>query len=146
MRTENDNENENENDAVPVLNEVVESGNESIIQSSRLGREVLRELEMLQQSNPVKFVLQDHILNEEEEGDSVVAKPVISPIAPTMAATATPAESQLDLSLNDSGVNNATTPNSEDEIELMIDEMVDRHIHDLRQDIRRLLTLVKHKT
>ena len=32
---------------LPVLNDVVESGNESIIQSSRLGREVLRELEAL---------------------------------------------------------------------------------------------------
>ncbi len=120
---------ENEDDSLPVLNAVVESGNESIIQSSRLGREVLRELEMLQQSNPVKFVLQDHVLNEEEEGD-----------------TSEREESQLDLSLDDSGTKNTLTPNSEDEIELMIDELVDRHIHELRQDIRRLLTRIQHKT
>lgn len=120
---------DSDDEAVPVLNAVVESGNESIIQSSRLGREVLRELEMLQQSNPVKFVLQDHVLNDEEEGDNF-----------------TSTESQLDLSLNDSGTINTAPDNSEDEIELMIDELVDRHIHELRQDIRRLLTRIKHKT
>lgn len=123
MRTEND------DDGVPVLNEVVESGNESIIQSSRLGREVLRELEMLQQPNPVKFVLQDHLITETSDGDNLPRT-----------------ESQLDLSLGDSPVNNPDATHSEDEIELMIDELVDRHIHELRKDIRRLLARTKHKT
>ena len=44
------------NDEVPVLSDVVESGNESIIQSSRLGREVLRELEVL----AAKCVVREH--------------------------------------------------------------------------------------
>lgn len=119
-----------EEDGVPVLNEVVESGNESIIQSSRLGREVLRELEVLQQTNPVKFVLQDHILeNEEEEGDSVAST-----------------ESQLDLMIDDPDANNDTQSQCDDAIELMIDDVVDRHITELRQDIRRLLARVKQHT
>lgn len=122
---------EEQEDSVPVLNAVVESGNESIIQSSRLGREVLRELEVLQQSEPVKFVLQDHVLeaDEEEEGDE----------APS-------SESQLHLMIGDSEAFNLATNNSEDEIELMIDEVVDRHITELRKDIRRLLNRVKQHT
>ncbi len=119
-----------EDDSVPVLNAVVESGNESIIQSSRLGREVLRELEQLQQSDPVKFVLHDHILeNEEEEGD-----PQPSP------------ERQLDLKMGDSEEINAPNDDSSDAIELMIDEVVDRHIVELRKDIRHLLTRLKQQT
>jgi len=111
-------------DSVPVLNAVVESGNESIIQSSRLGREVLRELE----------VLQEHILDtDEEEGDESIAS-----------------ESQLALMMGDSSANSsldrASSTNNDDEIELMIDDVVDRHITELRKDIRRLLNRVKQHT
>ena len=122
-------------DSVPVLNAVVESGNESIIQSSRLGREVLRELEVLQESEPVKFVLQEHILDadDEEEGDESVTS-----------------ESQLALMMGDSSANSsldrASSVNNDDEIELMIDDVVDRHITELRKDIRRLLNRVKQHT
>jgi len=123
-------------DGLPVLNAVVESGNESIIKSSRLGREVLHELDMLQQSKPVKFVLKDHILDEEEEeGDKF-----------------TRMENRLNLEIgHSSAVSEAVeakyspTINSEDEIEHMIDHVVDRHIHELRRDIRRLLIRVKQK-
>lgn len=120
-----------EEEGVPVLNAVVESGNESIIQSSRLGREVLRELEVLQQSEPVKFVLQEHVLeaDEEEEGDSPASS-----------------ESQLHLMIGDPEAFNLASDNSDDEIELMIDEVVDRHITELRKDIRRLLSRVKQNT
>lgn len=119
-----------EEDSVPVLNEVVESGNESIIQSSRMGREVLRELEVLQQSSPVKFVLQDHVQqgDEEEEGDNC-----------------TTSESQLALMMGDSQGFNTDSDNSDDEIELMIDDIVDRHITELRKDIRQLLNRIKPK-
>jgi len=120
-----------EEESVPVLNAVVESGNESIIQSSRLGREVLRELEVLQQSEPVKFVLQQHVLDadEEEEGDSPASS-----------------ESQLHLMMGDPEAFNLASDNSDDELELMIDEVVDRHITELRKDIRRLLSRVKQNT
>ncbi len=118
-----------DDESVPVLNAVIESGNESIIQSSRLGREVLRELEMLQQSNPVKFVLQDHILEPEEEVEDIAGQ-----------------ESQFDLKIDDKETFSADSGNSDDEIELMIDQVVDRHIVELRRDIRRLLMRVKHNT
>jgi len=119
---------EDHDDGLPVLNAVVESGNESIIQSSRLGREVLHELDMLQQSKSVKFVLQDHILEEEEKNDEFTRH-----------------ESQLNLGIDHSDTNNAQTIDSEDELELMIDQVVDRHIHELRRDIRRLLARVKQE-
>jgi len=121
---------EEHDDGLPVLNAVVESGNESIIQSSRLGREVLHELDMLQQSNPVKFVLQDHILDKDEgeQGDAINHQ-----------------ESQLDPRMGLSEAINAQTTNSDDEIELMIDQVVDRHIHELRRDLRRLLIRAKQK-
>jgi len=122
--------NREEEDGVPVLNDVVESGNESIIQSSRLGREVLRELEVLQQPNPVKFVLHDHILEQDNRRSNEDE----------------PAESQMDLMIEDSDTINAENNRSEDEIELMIDEVVDRHITELRKDIRRLLERVKQQT
>jgi len=119
-------------DGVPVLNDVIESGNESIIQSSRLGREVLRELQVLQQSSPVKFVLQDHLL-EQDEGDEPMS---------TNEST----ESQLDLMIDDPDENNDPAPSSDEAIELMIDEVVDRHITELRRDIRQLLARLKQHT
>jgi len=107
---------------------VVESGNESIIQSSRLGREVLRELDMLQQNKPDSFVLQDHILDETEKSDDFVDH-----------------ENPLHPGSGHSDANNAYTIDSEDELEHMIDQVVDRHIHELRRDIRRLLIRVKQE-
>lgn len=122
---------EEKEDSVPVLNAVVESGNESIIQSSRLGREVLRELEVLQQSEPVKFVLQEHVLEADEEEEE---------------ESQSTSESQLHLMIGDQEAFNLASDNSDDEIELMIDEVVDRHITELRKDIRRLLNRVKQHT
>ncbi len=91
---------------LPVLNDVVESGNESIIQSSRLGREVLRELEVLQRNNAEPFTID--------------------------------ADTSVDL-LTDS-------PSSEDdELEQLIDNLVDRHITELRKDIALLLERVKKR-
>ncbi len=119
---------EDHDDGLPVLDAVVESGNESIIQSSRLGREVLRELDMLQQSRPVKFVLQDHILDREGNNHDFLDR-----------------ESQQGLGIGHYDKNNAQAINSEDEIEHMIDQIVDRHIHELRRDIRRLLIRVKQE-
>jgi len=131
MRPEELHDHDEEDDDLPVLNAVVESGNESIIQSSRLGREVLRELEVLQQSAPVKFVLQEHVLegDEKEEGDKHSTS-----------------ESQMALMMGDSQGINAASANSDDEIELMIDDIVDRHITELRKDIRQLLNRIKQNT
>ncbi len=131
-----------EEDAVPVLNDVVESGNESIIKSSRLGRTVLRELQALQETASVKFVLHEHILQDKEERDSAIAEAQNS--AEQMEKL--PLESQMDLIIDDSSQLSAQSTVDEDTLELMIDELVDRHITELRKDIRRLLLRVQQNT
>lgn len=187
---------EDEDDGVPVLNEVVESGNESIIQSSRLGREVLRELEVLQQE-PVKFVLPAHILDTVQDHDVDEANDETHAHDNTSVFDASNAvdvdltqesefnfdshitldaegnldfdshkqpdadwdvdserveielssesgsqERQLDLMIDDLPAFNVASNHSDDELELMIDEVVDRHITELRKDIKSLLLRV----
>ncbi len=90
----------------PVLNEVVESGNESIIQSSRLGREVLRELEVLQRNTSEPFTI---------DADNAI----------------------------DSEADTALTEN--EELEQLVDNLVDKHITELRKDITHLLERVSKR-
>ncbi len=96
----------NYDDDLPVLNEVVESGNESIIQSSRLGREVLRELEVLQRGAAEPFTI-----------DADIAIDVVDDTAPTES----------------------------EELEQLVDNLVDKHITELRKDITQLLERVKKR-
>ena len=93
-------------DDLPVLNEVVESGNESIIQSSRLGREVLRELEVLQRSASEPFTID--------------------------------ADNAIDLLAD-------TAPTESEELEQLVDNLVDKHITELRKEITQLLERVKQR-
>jgi len=83
---------------------------------------------MLQQNKPARFVLQDHILDEKEKSNDFIDQ-----------------ENPLNLGSSHSDANNAYTIDSEDELEHMIDQVVDRHIHELRRDIRRLLVRVKQE-
>lgn len=94
-------------DDLPVLNDVVETGNESIIQSSRLGREVLRELEVLQRDPAEPFTID--------------------------------ADRSLDL------LTETTSTDKDAELEQLIDNLVDRHITELRKDIAELLERVKKR-
>ncbi len=94
-------------DDLPVLNDVVETGNESIIQSSRLGREVLRELEVLQRDPSEPFTID--------------------------------ADRSLEL------LTDTRTTDNDDELEQLIDNLVDRHITELRKDITELLERVKKR-
>lgn len=97
-------------DDLPVLNEVVESGNESIIQSSRLGREVLRELEVLQRNTSEPFTIDaDHAID------------LVADTAPT----------------EDDG--------EYIDLEQLVDNLVDKHITELRKDITQLLECVKKR-
>ena len=98
-------------DDLPVLNEVVESGNESIIQSSRLGREVLRELEVLQRNTPEPFTID--------------------------------ADNAIDLTADD--LKEETPPSDTEELEQLVDNLVDKHITELRKDITQLLERVKQR-
>ncbi|MBX2836946.1 MAG: hypothetical protein KTR35_08825 [Gammaproteobacteria bacterium] len=152
-------------DDLPVLKSVVETGNESIIQSTRLGHEVLAELESLRQgaqssavaaadgsstdfdtsdqgnlafdfTHPVELNAEmeqngkptgpnaeaDHALLKEAMNSSDDDDPLLSEAQPTLCNN-----QQLE----------------DDEIELMIDEVVDRHITELRKDIKRLLERAK---
>jgi len=93
-------------DDLPVLNEVVETGNESIIQSSRLGREVLREIEVLQRGTSEPFTID--------------------------------ADDAIDLAAD-------VAPSDYDELEVLVDNLVDKHITELRKDITQLLERVKQR-
>jgi len=93
-------------DDLPVLNEVVETGNESIIQSSRLGREVLRELEVLQRNIPEPFTI---------DADNAIDLSAEAPLA------------------------------DDDDLEQLVDNLVDKHITELRRDITQLLERVKKR-
>lgn len=136
-------------DDLPVLNAVIESGNESIIQSSRLGREVLRELEALRHIVPV---VTEHNSFPHAAGNTAPGSyPDMAQAAADENPNVTPVENQLDLDLLEASGNplqpaddmrfviRNLPEDEEDDIELMIDELMDRHITDLRKDIRRLL-------
>ena len=125
-----------DDDDLPILSSVIKGGNESIIQSSRLDQQALDELEAMRRNTPVRFNLPD---------------------TPGLSASesALPAESELDdtqridLPLMSPQPDRPSPPElvsrerqeeeEEDDIELLIDELVDRHITELRQDIRTLL-------
>jgi len=117
-------------DDLPVLNDVVESGNRSIIQSTRMGNEVLRELESLRQDAARLPVHEDT-----SESDT---------LAPETAALVDAPAVEIPQGLDFASVTQTLDPPSqeglsEDEIEIMIDDIVDRHITALRRDIKRLL-------
>ncbi len=185
-----------EDETVPVLNSVVESGNESIIQSSRLSREVMRELRVLQEEEPVRFVLHDHIVQGNDNEDKAESRVntnsdgqsrftgQINPeidvesdfdgkVDAKMSAVGTiegyfnpktdaldsfgrqnhptidtqsDLISQTDPIIDDSSHICAESAPDDEAIEIMIDEVVDRHITELRKDIRRLLMQIKQQT
>ncbi len=117
-------ENEEHDYDLPILSDVVEAGNESIIQSSRSGREVQRELDVLQNSEPMRFVLNDAYTGDDDESKDEPERELIEP------------ESQFSHKIDDSC-------DQDEAIELMIDVVVDRHITELRKDIKRLLIRAK---
>ncbi len=149
-------------DELPVLNDIVESGNPSIIQSTRMGNEVLRELETLRQDAVRRFPntanqdaqdthtapddtsesakLRPDVLASQDtpEANVNVVPPVEIPQGLDFASLATDASHKSE---NTSVVLNFC----DDEIELLIDDVVDRHITALRQDIKQLLERARSK-
>jgi len=156
-------------DELPVLNAVVESGNPSIIQSTRMGNEVLRELETLRQDSARRLqspMVQDAadthtapentnesaklhagVLTDElaDEPAMDAAEENVVDVTTHLEATEVPSIDMpegLDFaSLAVSAVpsRSAEFRFSDDELELLIDDIVDRHITELRQDIKQLL-------
>ena len=122
-----------EDDDLPVLNDVVRTGNESIIQSTRLEREVDGEIELLQ-NETIEFDLPSHlqfgIESAEASKDSELESADIP--AADMAASLEAIEGAL---IVDPDIQQSI----DDELELLIDDIVDRHVTSLRRDLRALL-------
>jgi len=118
---------------VPVLSAVVESGNESIIQSSRLGRQVLRELETLRHDAvPHSRIDIDADTYREDQLD--------------LELTELSTGGQVVHDLHSVSVPQSSADHEDDDIELLIDDLVDRHITELRKDIRQLLERAREAT
>ncbi len=183
---------------VPVLNSVVKAGNESIIESTRLGREVLQRLEdmktldtpsldpgvnstdtapifrpgrgdgsavLLKAESPATQVPEEShdpaIINADALDTTMSQairleptvgnragnpKPLILGLAPRPAPMSMPLESEepdsrdAEESSEDEAVSGTDDmPDTDEALELMIDELVDRHVSALRDDLRRLL-------
>jgi len=125
---------------LPVLNAVVESGNRSIIQSTRMGNEVLRELESLRQdaarSMPMDVNLDTEARQIEPE---IVTESDTLCADSTLRITENSLEVPAGLDFTAQSASSDALPDDDDELELMIDDIVDRHITALRRDIKRLL-------
>lgn len=165
---------------LPVLNAVIRPGNESIIESTRLGHAVLDELEALKHieldagAQPEADVMRPgigdgsvvHLVAENPKNPQEDQQPIVVSADATAAneildheldhpaldddeidyhapTPHQPLFSQDDAPLCESGSESGLEPESDyfhdDELELLIDDLVDRHVSALRQDLRRLL-------
>ncbi len=122
-----------DDDDLPVLNDVVKTGDESIIQSTRLEYEVEGEIESLQNAT-IEFDLPSHLqLGVQSEAASDNIELDIADVPATeMAASLEEIEGAL---IADPDVQQSI----DDELELLIDDIVDRHVTSLRRDLRALL-------
>lgn len=122
-----------DDDDLPVLNDVVRTGDESIIQSTRLEYEVEGEIESLQNAT-IEFDLPSHLqLGVQSEAASDNIELDIADVPATeMAASLEEIEGAL---IADPDVQQSI----DDELELLIDDIVDRHVTSLRRDLRALL-------
>jgi len=123
-----------EEDDLPVLNDVVRTGNESIIQSTRLEREVGGEIELFQHQT-IEFDLPSHLqLGVESDAESGADDEL--DVADMPAADMVAKLEKMEGALNeDADVQQSIN----DEIEMLIDDIVDRHVTSLRRDLRALL-------
>ena len=122
-----------DDDDLPVLNDVVRTGDESIIQSTRLEHEVEDEIESLQNAT-IEFDLPSHLqlgVQSAVASDNIELEIADVP-ATEMAASLEEIEDAL---IADPDVQQSI----DDELELLIDDIVDRHVTSLRRDLRALL-------
>ena len=122
-----------DDDDLPVLNDVVKTGDESIIQSTRLEHEVEGEIESLQNAT-IEFDLPSHLqLGVQSDAASDNTELDIANLPTTeMATSLEEIEGAL---IADPDVQQSI----DDELELLIDDIVDRHVTSLRRDLRALL-------
>lgn len=139
MRDDND---------LPILNSVIKPGNESIIESTRLGREVLERLEAMKTTDAPSSpsvgtastpepAAEACAVNENEActafGSGLAVQLRAEADQPLRAVTV---ETQ---SLPTSATFDGTGGDDTESIELLIDELVDKHVAALRADLRQLL-------
>ena len=142
-----------EDNDLPVLNDVVRSGDETIIQSTRLERAGIDQLDS-NSTAPLHFELPAHLqfdnlayeidldetleLDEHDDADFNNQQSFTEP-QPHKGNQI--AREEL-LSLNHSiALEEPVVPGShtDEQLELLIDEIIDRHILSLRTDLRNLL-------
>lgn len=150
----------NDND-LPVLSSVVKAGNESIIETTRLGHALLDELEALKYldanldttpsaevddtvDTPRPGVGDGSVVHLEAECSDDHHTPL--PTSTTAATTATMVDAEVTDATDHEQASytrdiaaQASGDNDEDLLELLIDDLVDRHVSALRQDLRQLL-------
>lgn len=140
---------------LPVLSAVVESGNHSIIQSTRLGNEVLRELETLRLDAVRGIPANDRqdkvasLLTPEGTSESATLAPngrVQAEVLAEAPSVEFPQDLdfaslsvELDNELTQAAMLTVGDDFKDEEIDIIIDDIVDRHITALRRDIKQLL-------
>lgn len=146
-------------DDLPVLNAVVQTGDHSIIQSTRLGNEVLRELETLRQNAIRGLPANDN----QDTVESLLTPEGTSESATLSAESEFRAEhggeasanapsvefpldldfdslsNQLDSELTQAAMLTVGEQIKDEEIDVIVDDIVDRHITALRRDVKQLL-------
>lgn len=104
-------------DDLPVLNDVIRTGDRGIIRSTRLRQAGIEQLDSAS-TGPLQFDLPDHL-----QLDSPHDK----------------ADRQGQHNLPDDTAANIAFNSGDEELESLIDEIIDRHIISLRKDLRALL-------
>ncbi|MFK7854366.1 MAG: hypothetical protein AB8B79_09650 [Granulosicoccus sp.] len=142
-------------DDLPILNDVVRSGDESIIQSTRLERVGIDRLDS-DSTAPLHFELPAHLqldtqaydidldetLELDEHGTAYFDKLLANQNDEHDSFWREPAESHGLLSTRhpvDSKENTGPENLVDNQLELLIDEIIDKHIVTLRTDLRNLL-------
>jgi len=130
-------------DDLPVLNAVVQTGDHSIIQSTRLGNEVLRELETLRQNAIRGLPANDNQDTVESlltpEGTSEEASANAPSVEFPLDLDFDSLSNQLDSELTQAAMLTVGEQIKDEEIDVIVDDIVDRHITALRRDVKQLL-------
>ena len=122
-------------DDVPTLNNVIETGDEAVIQTKRISHQIGHELDSNLGPSLSREIIQALAMRDKDEDETQAdSEWQDQPDEVTLSqAGSSPSSSAF-------GVEDEITDIDPDEtLELMIDSVVDRHITNLRQDIRRLL-------
>lgn len=131
-------------DDLPVLNDIIQSGDETIIRSTRLQRVGIDRLDATSTA-PFRFELPahlqfDHLVHDmtadNEDGALQTGNSELACEIPC-SEDSDPGQPHLTESVLQPG------KTTDDELDLLIDEIIDKHIIALRTDLRALLERVR---